>query len=119
MRMKESNSEARFDTPGPGRYNNNEMNNLKHYPSWKIGTSNRDDILNRQIREGFPGPGTYQSYDKHLQSAPKYGFGTQKRYEDKYEDNPGPGSYHIPCSIVEVNDYTRVKGNFDNNFKFI
>ena len=118
MRVKDKDSQ-RFITPGPGRYNNGELNNYKHYPSWKIGTSKRDDALKRQIREGFPGPGTYQNKDNHLLSAPKYGFGTQKRYKDKYNDNPGPGSYHIPCSIIEVNNYTREQGVFDDNFKFI
>ena len=119
MRIKESDSKRRFITPGPGRYNNGEINNLKHYPSWKIGTSKRDDALKKAIREGFPGVGTYQYYNKHLKNAPKYGFGTQQRYKDKYNDNPGPGSYHIPCSMVEVNDYTREQGVFDEKFKFI
>ena len=119
MRTKDKEVGNRFITPGPGRYNNGELNNFKHYPSWKIGTSTRDDSLKKVVREGFPGPGTYQYYDKHLLSAPKYGFGTQKRYKDKYNDNPGPGSYHIPCSIIEVNNYTREQGNFDEKYKFI
>ena len=119
MRIKEKDSGRRFITPGPGRYNNGEFNTYKHYPSWKIGTSKRDDALQKAIREGFPGVGTYQYYDKHMLSAPKYGFGTQKRYKDKYNDNPGPGSYHIPCSIVEVNNYTREQGIFDEKYKFI
>ena len=119
MRIKNKDSESRFVTPGPGRYNNDELNNYKHFPSWKIGTSKRDDSLKRQIREGFPGPGSYKSNDKHLASPPRYGFGSAKRYKDKYNDNPGPGSYHIPCSIVEVNNYTREQGVFDENFKFI
>lgn len=118
MRIKENGDGNRFITPGPGRYNE-DLKNLKHYPSWKIGTSKRDDSLKRQIKEGFPGPGTYENYNNHLLSPPKYGFGTQKRYKDKYNDNPGPGSYHIPCSIIEVNDYTREQGVFDDNFKFI
>ena len=119
MRIKDKDSGKRFITPGPGRYNNDELHTFKHYPSWKIGTSQRDDSLKRQIREGFPGVGTYQYLNKHLLSAPKYAFGKQKRYKDKYNDNPGPGSYHIPCSIIEVNNYTRDQGIFDEKFKFI
>ena len=119
MRIKDKEKGDRYVTPGPGRYNNSEMNLYKHYPEWKIGTSQRDDVLQRQIKEGFPGPGNYHSNDKHLTSKPKYGFGTQKRYKDKYNDNPGPGSYHIPCSIIEVNDYTRKQGNFDETYKNI
>ena len=108
-----------FSTPGPGKYNSDQLNIYKHYPSWNIGTSNRDEELNMHIKEGFPGPGAYQYYDNHLLSSPKYGFGTQKKYNDRYNDNPGPGSYHIPCSIIDVNNYTREQGVFDNNFKFI
>ena len=55
----------------------------------------------------------------HLTSKPKYAFGRQKRYKDKFNDNPGPGSYHIPCSIIEVNDYTRRQGVFDKNYQYI
>ena len=119
MRMKDKDSGKRFITPGPGRYNNDDLHTFKRYPSWKIGTSKRDDALKKVMREGFPGVGTYQYYDKHLKSNPKYKFGKQKRYKDKYNDNPGPGSYHIPCSIVEVNNYTRDQGVFDEKFKFI
>ena len=119
MRIKQNIKGERYKTPGPGRYNNAEMNLFKHYPEWKIGTSKRDDELHRQIREGFPGPGNYNPNENNLTSKPKYGFGTQKRYKDKYNDNPGPGSYHIPCSIIEVNNYTREQGNFDEKFKFI
>ena len=118
MGLKNKDSQ-RFDYPGPGEYNNEEINILKKYPSWKIGTSSRDDSLKRQIKEGFPGPGSYEYYNKNLFNAPKYGFGKEKRYKDKFNDNPGPGSYHIPCSIVEVNNYTREQGVFDDNFKFI
>jgi len=118
MRGKD-NDVNQFITPGPGKYNIDQLLTSKHYPSWKIGTSSRDDDLRMKIREGFPGPGTYQSYDKHLLNSPKYGFGTEKKYNNKYNDNPGPGSYHIPCSIVEVNSYTREQGVFDDNFKFI
>ena len=85
----------------------------------KIGTSKRDDELQRQIREGFPGPGNYHANEMHLTSKPKYAFGRQKRYKDKFNDNPGPGSYHIPCSIIEVNDYTRRQGVFDKNYQYI
>ena len=34
-------------------------------------------------------------------------------------DTPGPGQYHIPCAIVDVNDYTRESGKFDPNFRYI
>jgi hypothetical protein len=109
----------RFITPGPGRYNSGKLTTFRKNPSWKIGTSKRNNNLERQIAEGFPGPGAYKYYNYHLLTSPKYGFGTQKKYKDISNDYPGPGSYHIPCSIVEINDYTRRQGNFDRNFKFI
>ena len=119
MRIKEKDSGNIYSTPGPGRYNSGDLNIFKSYPAWKIGTSDRDDEnFKIQVKEGFPGPGTY-GQNKYLNNAPKYGFGTEKRYKDKYNNNPGPGSYHIPCSIVEVNNYTREQGIFDDKFKFI
>ena len=57
--------------------------------SWKIGTSSRNNDLKMKIKD------------------------------DKTNDVPGPGSNHIPCSIIEVNNYTREQGIFDDNFKFI
>ena len=119
MGIKDNESGNKFNTPGPGKYNNDQLNIYKRCPSWKIGTSNRDEELNKHIKEGFPGPGAYQYYNKNLSNSPKYGFGTQQKYNDRYNNNPGPGSYHIPCSIVDVNSYTREQGVFDDNFKFI
>ena len=119
MGKKEKDSDNKFNSPGPGRYNNDELNIYKRYPAWKIGTGKRDDDLRRQIKEGFPGPGAYVYNDLYLQSYPKYKFGTEERVKDKTNGIPGPGSYHIPCSIVDVNNYTREQGVFDDNFKFI
>ena len=104
--------------PGPGQYENSNAIYRKN-PSWKIGSSQRDDDLKRVKREGVPGPGMYEYYDKTKTRAPKYGFGTEKRGDDKKNDTPGPGQYHIPCAIVDVNDYTREQGQFDNNFRYI
>ena len=84
-----------------------------------MGTGKRDDDLRRQIKDGFPGPGSYKYNDLYLQSYPKYKFGTEQRVKDKTNGIPGPGSYHIPCSIIDVNNYTRDQGVFDDNFKFI
>ena len=119
MGKREKDSDNKFVSPGPGRYNNDEFNTYKRYPAWKMGTGKRDDDLRRQIREGFPGPGAYKYNDLYLQSYPKYKFGTEERVKDKNNGIPGPGSYHIPCSIVDVNSYTREQGVFDDKFKFI
>ena len=121
IRNKDNNKPMKtFITPGPGRYDSGKLNTYRKNPSWKIGTSKRNNnILERQMTECFPGPGTYKYYDYHLFTSPKYGFGTQQKYQNISNDYPGPGSYHIPCSIVEVNDYTRRQGVFDDKFKYI
>lgn len=48
-------------------------------PSWKIGTSLRDDDLKRIKRDGFPGPGKYEYYDRTKNKSPNYKFGTEKK----------------------------------------
>ena len=104
------------NTPGPGQYNVN-MNDMKKNPSWKIGTSNRDDNFEKVVRENVPGPGQYDIKDK--MKGPKFAFGKEKRNEYDKNDVPGPGYYHIPCSIVDVNEYTRQQGKFDPYFKYV
>ena len=71
------------------------------------------------MRDGFPGPGMYEFYDKTKIKAPEYRFGKQKRGFIKSNEVPGPGQYHIPCAMVDVNNYTREQGNFNKKFKFI
>ena len=104
--------------PGPGQYNETKAPYRK-YPSWKIGTGQRDDYIKRAIREGIPGPGMYEFFDKTKKRAPDYVFGREKKCVIKSNDVPGPGQYHIPCSIVDVNDYTREQGQFDPNYRYI
>ena len=119
MRIKGNISNYKTDVPGPGTYMNEKMGLYKHYPSWKIGTGKRDEDLRRTVKNGFPGPGRYGF--KSLQDffSPKYKFGNRKRFSGIGFNTPGPGSYHIPCSIVDVTNYTREQGKFDEKFKFI
>ena len=105
--------------PGPGQYEGGIQTNLTKNPAWKIGTSTRDDDLKRVVREGVPGPGMYEYGANNKKAAPQYKFGTQKRGYVQKSDVPGPGQYHIPCSIVDVNGYTRESGKFDPSYKFI
>ena len=109
---------AQNGVPGPGQYNETNAIFVKN-PSWKIGTGLRGDDLRKAVREGFPGPGMYEYYDKTKIKAPEYRFGKQKRGYVKNNDFPGPGQYHIPCAMIDVNNYTREQGNFNKKFKFI
>ena len=91
----------------------------KKNPSWKIGTSKRDDEVKKKVKENVPGPGTYEQEDKTKIKHPEFKFGTGKREGEKPNDVPGPGSYRIPCSIVDVNDYTREQGEFDPEYRYV
>ena len=104
--------------PGPGQYNDSNAIYRKN-PSWKIGTSQRDDELKRVKREGYPRPGMYEFDDRTKYNAPRYRFGSEKRGDNKKSDTPGPGQYRIPCSFDDINDYTRQQGIFDPKFKFV
>ena len=120
MRIRSFISKFKNENPGPGQYNSMNMSIYNRAPSWKLGTGNRDDELRKTIREGFPGPGKYEpkieqsDYNKY-----KYKFSIKKRFSRHFNDSPGPGSYHIPCSIVDVTNYSRDKGHFDDKYKFI
>ena len=105
--------------PGPGQYNDRYGNIKIKNPSWKIGTSQRDDELKRIKREGVPGPGMYEFDDRTKMKAPEYAFGHEKRGKIRKSETPGPGQYKIPCSFDDVNEYTRQQGIFDKNFKFV
>ena len=105
---------------GPGQYNTIDPNlTFTKAPSWKVGTGSRDDKLRAIIREDIPGPGKYTPNLKNRKSAPSIKFGTGIRTDNYANDTPGPGQYHIPYSISDVNDYIRYQGNFDENFRYI
>ena len=104
--------------PGPGQYTGTNAIYVKN-PSWKIGTGTRGEDLRRVIKEGVPGPGMYEFFDRTRVKSPQYRFGTERRGYLKKNENPGPGQYHIPCAIVDINDYTREQGNFNPLFRYI
>ncbi len=84
--------------------------------NFRIGTSSRDDTLKKTVRENFPGPGNYTvKSDK----GNAFRFGSEKRDWRLNSESPGPGQYHIPCSIVDVAGYQRSNAAFDNKYKFI
>lgn len=74
---------------GPGTYEAVTPNSvLQNAPNYRIGTAQRG----ADIRNGSPGPGTYESTGEY--EGPKWVFGSDKR--DKAiakKDGPGPGTY--------------------------
>ena len=116
MGHKEKEKLIKFNSPGPGKYNLDKLITFVHSPSWKMGTGKK--LLKLKINNDIPGPGTYSVRGKSS-SGPKCGFGIGKRGFLTINNNPGPGTYHIPCSIEVVNDYTRRKGNFNEEFRYI
>ena len=92
-------------------------NNKRKNPSWKIGSSQREDLIKKEKKKNFPGPGSYKIRNKIKKGGFK--FGTSNRLNNNINDTPGPGSYKIPCSIVDVNGYTRAQGKFNKNFRYV
>ena len=109
---------GKMQVPGVGNYDLYNNYIYTKEPSWKIGTSKRDDEIKKIKRENFPGAGTYNPIVKRRHSN-NIKFGKEKRLKYKDNGNPAPNNYHIPCSIVDVNSYTREQGKFDDNFRFI
>lgn len=103
--------------PGPGQYESNKTNYTSNKPpTWKIGTSTREDNLKQQMRENFPGPGNYSNKSETF--GPKYSFNHDKRAKTPGSINtPGPGQYKIPTTIFNVPNFS--SGNWDPNFKFV
>ncbi|GLI63074.1 hypothetical protein VaNZ11_005976 [Volvox africanus] len=103
------------DVPGAGTYKSfgaigqQTLSQKKTLPSPKIGTGQRDAfkkifISKEHEKSGFgensPGPVTSQFVSSIgaqrlsiKQSAPSWGFGTQKRGKGQADGTPGPGSY--------------------------
>ena len=50
---------------------------------------------------------------------PSFKFGTEVRDKSIKIGTPGPGQYHIPCSIVDVPGYLRSTGGFETTYKYI
>jgi hypothetical protein len=78
---------------------------MKSLPSWRIGTSTRDDQEKIKRRtQNFPPPNSYNpDYLTIKQSLPKWGFGSSKRGELSEGRNCAPSmqSYNIPSRAVE------------------
>ncbi len=107
-----------MQNPGPGYYNDKVEQVKSKPPSWRIGTSSREDVIKRIQREAFPGPGNYNLQSKAVEGK-QYRFGNEKRCITNKGFTPGPGQYHIPCSIVDVPKYQTYSSGFQDEYRFI
>jgi hypothetical protein len=96
--------------PGPGAYSSEYNQVIKSQPSWRIGSSTRNDEEKTMRRTcDFPPPG---SYDPNLGAAknksPLWGFGSSKRGPLTVGKNCAPSmqSYNIPSKMVEGNKWS-------------
>lgn len=99
--------------PGPGEY---QTERIKEEPLWKykFGASKREQ---KKSKEKQPGPSEYDPKVK-IETA-KFSFGKEIKFLNKLQEKPGPGHYYIPCSIVELPKFVRVKGDFDPQYKVV
>ena len=107
-----------LNPPGPGKYDIDkaDIDVYEHSPSWKIGTEKK--IISLKFCKNAPGPGSY-TINSNKNFRPKFAYTKQKRGFLTINNYPGPGAYHIPCSFEELNSYTRIKGKFNNEFRYI
>lgn len=115
MTAKHSYRGNKLNVPGPGQYAGDSSVVNSKAPTWKIGTSRRDDSLNRTLKENHPGPGNYNSLNK--EKGPLFSFGKDAKIKTEHSSNPGPGQYKIPASIFNVPTFTQ--GGWDKSLKFI
>lgn len=85
--------------PGSGTYEPNTDSQKPKAAGYSMGIKLKSDLVKTT---GVPGPGQYvQDNEKLKQSAPKFGFGSEKRGDPlnpKFK-TPGPGSYHMPMAL--------------------
>ena len=104
------------EEPGPGHYEANDNHRNKE-PSYSIGKELRDDNLKRIKKDGYPGPGAYNT--KEMNISPKYSFPKDTPGNRKNVAYPGPGFYKIPTSFDYISDMSRSNGSFDPKFRYV
>lgn len=104
------------EEPGPGHYEANDNHRNKE-PSYSIGKELRDDNLKRIKKDGYPGPGAYNT--KEMNISPKYSFPKDTPGNRKNVAYPGPGFYKIPTSFDYISNMSRSNGSFDPKFRYV
>jgi len=105
MRPRSANPDGRAKVPGPGTYDATSRIQNQTSPSFKMGTSKRDDLYGNT---SAPGPGAYNTRPNsafNRESGPKYGFGSSER-DPLYgmsKTLPGPGQYDLKSNFEGTN----------------
>lgn len=89
--------------PGPGAYHASGEVSLKKAPSWRIGSSKRDDLERQQMRNKIPPPGSHNpNFDSVALHHAVWSFGTSSRPSlNNAKPVPGAGAYDLPSKVVE------------------
>jgi hypothetical protein len=93
-------SERKDLSPGPGAYDANDSQMKNHSPTYKMGTSNRNSIVNK-ILSDMPGPGQYTQSSIFGNSASKGVTILGKEKERQHDNSPGPGGYDAKTSLTK------------------
>lgn len=102
LKLKQNISSNMF-VPGPGTYHASGEASLRKAPSWRIGSSKRDDMERQQLRQIKPPPGSHNpNFDSVAFRHAVWSFGTSSRPAlSQTKLVPGVGTYELPSKLVE------------------
>jgi hypothetical protein len=93
------------NVPGPGAYDNDYRVTTHKEPTWRIGTSTRNDKDKIMLRTcDFPPMNKYDpNYKVTIKNLPKWGFGSSQRASlgEGKKISPSMQTYNIPSKTVE------------------
>lgn len=95
--------------PGPGTYEPNAKPALTASPSWKMGSSKRDDSDKLKMRtSNFPPPDSYNpnmTSIKERNASWSFGSGQRAKLASVGLTTPAPGTYNVPNRAIEGPKY--------------
>ena len=108
--------EKKFNTPGPGDYNEDKAKNytMKKNPSIGFGYGKKTDITEIAKKKNVPSC-NYAPPGFDVSNKSKIGghtFDKSERMPKQKSNGLGPGSYHIPCSFANTPDYSKIDNKF-------
>lgn len=102
MRIKQA-STSQYFNPGPGAYHASPENVLKKAPTWRIGSSTRDDREKAILRQKMPPPGSHNPiFDSVAYKSAVWSFGSSTRPPlNNVRNVPGAGTYDLKSKAIE------------------